>query len=69
MRIVRFTPVAAEIFLIVDTDLGRPIDHVVNFMRSATIKEDSPRVLDKLQPLEREVQSRKGKWYLKHIIP
>ncbi|TVM32240.1 CheR family methyltransferase [Oceanidesulfovibrio marinus] len=69
MRIFRFTPVAAEIFRIVDTDVGRPIDHVVNILRSETIKEDSRRVLDTLQPLEREVQSRQGKWYLKRIIP
>lgn len=69
MRIFRFTPVAADIFRIVDTDVGRPIDHVVNILKSESIKEDALRVLDTLQPFEREVQSRQGKWYIKRIIP
>ena len=58
LRVRSFTPVATEIFHLLDTDVGRPLDHVVLRVDYPELLEDVRRVLKTLVPVEREVTDR-----------
>lgn len=55
LRVRNFTPVATDIFHLLDTDVGRPLDHVVSRVQYPELSEDIRRVLKTLAPVEREV--------------
>jgi len=64
-----FTPQAAAIFHLVDTDIGRPLAHIANTLAYDQLHQDIGAVLDRLQVIEREVQSTRGQWYLMRLLP
>ncbi|WP_205411636.1 CheR family methyltransferase [Sphingomonas carotinifaciens] len=55
LRVRSFTPIATEIFHLLDTDVGRPLDHVVSRVHYPELPDDVRHVLKTLQPVEREV--------------
>lgn len=63
-----FTPRAADIFHLVDTDIGRPLSHIANTLAYDQLHQDIAAVLDRLQMIEREVQSTGGRWYLMRLL-
>jgi two-component system CheB/CheR fusion protein len=69
MEIRKFTPKISEVYKIRDEDVGRPISHLnhrlVNVDPFAIFEE----VHDSGMPLEREVSSDSGKWYLMRVLP
>src|SRR5262249_28729467 len=68
--IQRFTPSATRIINLIQTDIGRPVSHLVsNLVGADHMAADVKAVLDTLQPREAEVQSHEGHWYLKRILP
>ncbi len=70
LRIQRFTPAATDIINLIQTDIGRPVAHIVsNLVGYTDLIKDVTTVLDTLIPKEREVQVRGGKWYLMRIQP
>ena len=70
LSIRRFTPAAAKVIHLIQTDVGRPLGHVVsNLVSYDELAQDAQRVLDTLVPKEREVQSEGGDWYLMRILP
>jgi two-component system, chemotaxis family, CheB/CheR fusion protein len=70
LRILRFTPVATRIINLIQSDIGRPVGHIVsNLTGYDTLPEDTQAVLDTLTPKEVEVQTRAGEYYTMRILP
>jgi two-component system, chemotaxis family, CheB/CheR fusion protein len=70
LRILRFTPAATRIINLIQSDIGRPVGHIVsNLTGYDTLPEDTQEVLDTLTPKEVEVQTRAGDWYTMRILP
>ena len=69
LRIKRFTPRLAELFNVTLSDAGRPITDFTHQLDYSELAEHARAVLKDLVPVEREVQSRNGGWYLVRIRP
>ena len=70
LRIQRFTPAATEIINLIQTDVGRPVAHIVsNLLNYEDLIKDVTFVLDTLVSKERDVQARNGRWYLMRVQP
>jgi two-component system CheB/CheR fusion protein len=70
LRILRFTPTATRIINLIQSDLGRPVAHVVsNRPGYDSLAADTQAVLDTLIPKEAEVQTAEGRWYTMRIQP
>jgi PAS domain S-box-containing protein len=68
LHIMRFTSTATQIINLIQSDIGRPVAHVVsNLFGYDRLMEDVQAVLDTLVPKEVEVQTKVGKWYTMHI--
>ncbi|WP_020588479.1 chemotaxis protein CheB [Desulfobacter curvatus] len=69
MRVRRFTPEATMIINLIQTDIGRPIQHVVSNLKYGNMIKDLENVLQYLTPVETEVQTNEDKWFNMRIIP
>jgi two-component system, chemotaxis family, CheB/CheR fusion protein len=69
LRIRMFTPPLADIFSITDMDVGREITDFTHRLRYDGVDADARRVLRDLTPMESEVQSRDGRWFMMRIRP
>jgi two-component system CheB/CheR fusion protein len=70
LRIARFTPATTEVINLIQTDVGRPVGHIVSNLASYDrLVEDVKEVLDTLSPHEIEVETKAGEWYLLRIRP
>jgi two-component system CheB/CheR fusion protein len=69
LRVRRFTPQATTIVNLIQTDIGRPLQHVVANLSYDDMMADLAEVLKNLTPKEIEVQSTKGEWYKMRIMP
>lgn len=70
LKVTNFTPAIVDIFHLVESDEGRPIEHIKARVAHDGLAEDARRVLRTLVPVEREVdnpetQSR----YIARILP
>jgi two-component system CheB/CheR fusion protein len=70
LRILRFTPVARTIINLIQSDVGRPVAHIVSNLRGYdSLVQDVETVLANLIPKEMEVQITTGAWYTMRIQP
>jgi two-component system CheB/CheR fusion protein len=70
LRVLRFTPAATQIINLIQSDVGRPVSHIVsNLTGYDRLVADTQAVLDTLVPKEMEVLSSDGKWYNMRIRP
>jgi two-component system CheB/CheR fusion protein len=70
LRIARFTPTITKVINLIQPDVGRPVGDIVsNLAGYDRLVQDVQAVLDTLIPVEAEVQSRTGVWYLMRIMP
>ena len=70
LRILRFTPSAAQIINLILSDVGRPVGHIVsNLVDYNGLVADTQGVLDSLIPRDQEVQTTAGSWYMLRIRP
>jgi len=69
LRIRKFTPAISKEINLMDTDIGRPISHIVFNINYDNILGDSHHVLHTLTTVEREVQTQDGEWLLLRILP
>ncbi|WP_061503806.1 CheR family methyltransferase [Ramlibacter tataouinensis] len=67
--ITRFTPAAVSLFNLIATDIGRPLTDLKSRLRYPELGADAARVLEKLVPVEREVGSHYGNWYMARLLP
>jgi PAS domain S-box-containing protein len=69
LRVKFSTPRAREIFNLLDSDGGRLLSDITSRLSYAGIHDDVHRVLDRLTPVEHEVQSDDGHWHLMRLRP
>jgi two-component system CheB/CheR fusion protein len=70
LRILRFTPAVTQIINLIQSDVGRPVAHIVsNLVQYDQIVADTNIVLNSLIPKEVEVQTQVGNWYSMRILP
>jgi signal transduction histidine kinase len=69
LRVKLFTPRACDIYNLIPTDINRPLMDITSRLLYANLIEDVEDVLDRLQPVEHEVQTREGGWYLVRVVP
>jgi two-component system CheB/CheR fusion protein len=69
LRIRRFTPVAEKTLRLLPADIGRPITDLQPRINVPDLEEVLHRVLDTLQPYEREVEDHEGRSYLMRVRP
>jgi len=69
LRIRRFTPQAQTVMNVIDTDIGRPLTDIKFHIDIPDLEQSVRHVIDSLSVEERDVQDRKGRWYLLRIRP
>ena len=70
LRILRFTPAASIFINLIQSDVGRPVGHIVsNMVGYSRLVEDTQEVLNTLVPKKVDVQLTEGKWYRMLIQP
>jgi two-component system, chemotaxis family, CheB/CheR fusion protein len=69
LHINRVTPRIAELFNIVVGDEGRSVTDFTHRLDYNDLAEDARKVLRDLAPIEREVSSKDGGWYLTRLKP
>lgn len=68
LRIVRYTPLAVDLFNLIQTDIGRPLSDLTHRLDYPQMDRDAQRALGELVPAEREVQAA-GRWFLARTLP
>ncbi len=68
-RIRWFTPAMKIVFNVIDSDLGRPISDFAAALSGGALLDDAAAVLEKLVPLQRELELEDRHWYLRRIVP
>ena len=69
LEVRRFSPKIAELFKLLESDVGRPITHISHFL----VNCDPIRIVREVQisgqTMEREVRTQEGRWYLMRVAP
>lgn len=68
-KVKLFTPVAGEIFNLIPADSGRLLSDITHKLAGENLIADIEKVLNDLQPVEREVRTTDGNVYLMQITP
>jgi PAS domain S-box-containing protein len=69
MRVKLFTPRSQDIFNLIPTDVGRELSHITNKLGDDRLIQDIQDVVINLQPIQREVKTQDGRWYLLRVVP
>jgi two-component system CheB/CheR fusion protein len=69
LRIKRFTPRLTDFYNITARDEGRPVTDFTHRLDYDRLRQDATAVLRKLTPIEREVSSHEGEWFLMRMRP
>ena len=69
MRIKRYTPRATDIFNIIPSDAGRSLLDITHKLDFPELANDAFTTFDTLQPVEREVRSVDGRYYIVRMVP
>ena len=69
LRIKLFTPAVRTIFNLIPADRGRPLSDINSTLLHPDLHQDVERVLETLERVEREVQTRDGRWLLIRVHP
>ncbi|WP_102960838.1 CheR family methyltransferase [Mangrovicella endophytica] len=70
LRVRNFTPAATDVFHLLETDVGRPLDHVVSRVVYPELQDDVRRVLKTLVPVERQVADiANGRNFAARVLP
>ncbi len=69
LTVRRFTPEIRRIFKILDSDLGRPVNHLMHTLNNVDLFERILAVSEQVAEQELEVCSQEGQWWLMRILP
>ncbi len=69
LRIRKFNQSITEQVNITEIDIGRPIEHFATKIIYSSLVDDAKQVIKTLIPIQKEIQSRSGIWYLMRIMP
>lgn len=65
----RFTPQVGELFNIIEVDQGRPLAHITHKLQDGDMLQDAELVLASLLPVEKEIKTEDGRFYLVRLRP
>jgi two-component system, chemotaxis family, CheB/CheR fusion protein len=68
-RIRKFNPIAIQLINLIESDIGRPIDHISNNIKGFDINEEIKQVVRDRKKVEREVELQNGRISLMRILP
>jgi two-component system CheB/CheR fusion protein len=66
--VTRFTQAATKLINLIDSDLGRPLEHISTALEVDDLSQMAAKVVDTLQPIEREVRAEGGSWYRMNVM-
>lgn len=69
LHIQRYTPAVTKFINLIQSDVGRPLAHLVSNLRYERVVDDAQEVLNNLIPKETDVQTKEGRWYTMRILP
>src|SRR5918994_427889 len=69
LRIKLFTPAAQSLFNLIPADIYRPLHHITHQLIYDELTQDAERVRATPEPVQREVASVDGRWYLARLLP
>jgi len=69
MRIKRYTPHACELFNLIASDIGRPLHDITHKLTYPELSKDAALTFESLRPVEREVASDDGRWFIARLLP
>jgi two-component system CheB/CheR fusion protein len=69
LRVKLFTPGARDLYNLLPSDAGRPLSDITGQIAVGDLTASIERVLEKLQPIQQELQTHAGHWYLMNILP
>lgn len=69
LRIKHFTPAAAHLLRVVDTDIGRPFSDIAKTIADDQLLRDTELVLNQLTPIEKTIRDSQQRCHLRRIIP
>ena len=69
LNIRRFTEESTKLIKLIESDTGRPLGDFNLDINYPDIIKDITQVIDKLNPIEKEVKTTKGEWYKVRITP
>jgi len=69
LKLMKFSPGATKHINLLDSDIGRPINHISTNIKFDTIIEDTRLVLDKGIIISKEIETNNEKWYQVMIMP
>ena len=64
-----FTPASNDLLELIPADIGRPLAHLAQKFSDGDLIANARQVIAKLVPMESEVNSHSGRWYLRRILP
>jgi two-component system CheB/CheR fusion protein len=68
-RIRRFTPAAKNLFELIAADIGRPLGDLARKFADPNLLSDAQTVLNNLIPVQEEISSESGRYYIRRILP
>ncbi|TFG13286.1 MAG: PAS domain S-box protein [Promethearchaeota archaeon] len=69
LNIKRFTPASKKIFNLIETDIGRPLNHISTNLVYDRMVQDAEEVLKTLIPKDIDVQIKDNGWFNMRIVP
>jgi two-component system CheB/CheR fusion protein len=69
LHIRRFTPATTKLMNLIPADVGRPVGDIATRFSNDNLQADCHKVLEELRPVEREISTDSGDWYLRRIQP
>lgn len=64
-----FTPATRALFNVIPGDVGRPLADLSSLSHDGRLLDDATEVLKTLTPIEREIETRAGKWFFRRVLP
>jgi len=68
-RIRWFTPAIKQVLRLISSDVGRPIRDLASTVTGSELDAEARKVLEDLVPIETEVGSEEGKYFIRRILP
>ena len=68
LQVMRYTPAAAPLFNLIQSDIGRPLSHLKQRLDYPELAHDAEQVLRDLVPVEREMRDA-DRWLLARTLP
>ena len=69
LKVVRFTPLIAQLFSLKSSDIGRPLEELKHQLRYRALLTDLQQLIRDERPADREIETQDGRWFLVRMSP